>query len=39
MAKIGISTSIETNHGSCVFNTSLYNLIKGLNPGGEVQLV
>ncbi len=39
MAKIGIMTSIEANHGSCVFNTSLYNLIKGLNPENSVQLV
>jgi Polysaccharide pyruvyl transferase len=39
MAKIGIMTSIETNHGSCVFNTSLYNLIKSLNLENSVQLV
>ena len=39
MEKIGIMTSIETNHGSCVFNTSLYNLIKSFNPENDVQLI
>jgi hypothetical protein len=39
MAKIGIITSIETNHGSCVFNTSLYNLIKSFNTKNDVQLI
>ena len=39
MEKIGIITSVEANHGCCVFNTSLYNLIKQINPENSVQLV
>jgi hypothetical protein len=39
MEKIGIMTSIDANHGSCVFNISLYNLVKSLNPKNSVQLV
>lgn len=39
MVKIGIMTSVESNHGLCVFNTSLYNQIKRLNPENDVRLV
>lgn len=36
MNKIGILTGIDANHGSCVFNSSLYKLIKNLSQENDV---
>ena len=39
MKKIGILTTIEANHGSCIFNASLYQLIKGVNQENDVKFL
>jgi hypothetical protein len=39
MNKIGILTGIDANHGSCIFNASLYKLIKNLSPENAVHFV
>jgi hypothetical protein len=39
MKKIGILTTIEANHGSCIFNASLYQLIKALNQENDVKFL
>jgi Polysaccharide pyruvyl transferase. len=39
MPKIGIMTSLDANHGSCIFNSSLNKLISGLHPQNEVEFV
>jgi polysaccharide pyruvyl transferase WcaK-like protein len=39
MRKIGILTTIEANHGSCAFNTSLNTLIRNLDSQNEVQFL
>jgi len=37
--KVGIITNIDANHGSCIFNASICNLIQQLNPENDVHII
>ena len=39
MNKVGIITNIDANHGSCIFNASICNLIQQLNPENDVHII
>jgi polysaccharide pyruvyl transferase WcaK-like protein len=37
--RVGIITNIDANHGSCIFNASICNLIQQLNPENDVHII
>jgi len=37
--RVGIITNIDANHGSCIFNASVCNLIQKMNPDSDVHII
>lgn len=39
MPKIGILTTVDANHGSSIFNSSIYRLIQNFNNQNDVHIL